>query len=1070
MDNESALKITDNNILIVDDQPSSIRYLSMVLKTEGYSVRIAVSGQAALDTIKSKLPDLILLDISMPDMDGFELCQRLKTSEHFKEIPVIFLSGLEKVADKVKGFQVGGIDYITKPFAPEEILARVKTQLSVRVMQNQLKQQNIQLQQAGELLERRVHERTKTLNKINKQLQEEIIERKQAEEALLELTERQKALLDSIQAFVYFKDRQLNYMTANKSLANMLNINVEDFAGKTDYDLFPKEGAVFYRQCDSQVMESGEAIYNLEESVIKPDGQKMVVLTTKVPYRNAEGVVIGIVGTTLDITDRKRAEEALRESEEKFRTLIAKMVNAFALHEMIYDEDGKPYNYRFLEINKAFEEITGLEATACIGKTVLEILPQTEKYWIDSYGKVVLTGKSIQFENYSQMLKKHFEISAYRLKKDQFATVFTDITRRKEAEAALQKANSLLSSIIESPDNIIIFVLDTNYHYLNFNQAHVKEMKAVYDADIEIGQSILNYISTEYDRLQAKENYKRVLKGERFTKVEEYGQFSKSWYELIFNPIYDSSDSVIGCAVFVTNITERKKAEIALKQAKEEADSANRAKSEFLANMSHEIRTPMNAIMGFSDLLWALLTDKKQKNYLDTIRSSTKTLLILINDILDLSKIEAGRLEIQYEATDLDHLFHEIEQIFTFKINEKGLDFFLDIEKDLPTGLIVDEIRLRQVLLNLIGNAIKFTDEGYIKLSVRKIFKEGGGKIDLMLAVEDTGIGIPKKQQAKMFESFTQMQGQSTRKYGGTGLGLAISKRLIKLMNGEISLRSTEGKGSVFEIKLKDVELSAIESRKPQKRRINLESITFEKATVLVVDDIESNRNLIYEYLTKVNLNVIKAQNGEESLLFAEECRPDLILMDLKMPIMDGYSATEKLKNNKNTKHIPIVALTASATSEEKQRIESSLFDSYLYKPVNIYELLEELSQYFNYTIKAFKKEESENKLNDQVENSRDSEEVSEEAIKLPELLNILEEEMSEKSKELADVMEIDAIEAFAKRAIDLGKTYHIKTLFDYGNTLAEYTENFDLDSMIKVLGKFDKIIKKIKEINENKM
>jgi len=495
--------------------------------------------------------------------------------------------------------------------------------------------------------------------------------------------------------------------------------------------------------------------------------------------------------------------------------------------------------------------------------------------------------------------------------------------------------------------------------------------------------------------------------------------------------------------------------------AKKEADSANRAKSEFLANMSHEIRTPMNAVIGFSDLLISLVKDKQQKNYLNSIRTSGRALLSLINDILDLSKIEAGRLEIQYSTTDLHLLFLEIQQIFMMKADEKGLDFIVEIEKDLPTGLIVDEIRIRQIVINLVSNAIKFTKQGHIKISVHKIFCENHNKINLIIAVEDTGIGIPEEQQAQMFESFTQMEGQSTRQYGGTGLGLAISKRLVELMNGEIVVHSTEGKGSVFQITLKNVELSTIGTRESQQQTIDLENISFEKATVLVVDDIESNRILIRECLSKVNLKMIEAQNGEIGLLCAEENQPDLILMDLKMPIMDGYQATEKLKENVVTKNIPVIALTASATSEEKQKMEISAFDDYLYKPIDVSELLEKLLQYLKYTKKQVDNKESETELVECYASQLSAEELE----KLPELLEILENEMLAESEELAYLMDMDGIETFAEKAVTLGEIYHVKLLTEYGNELAEYIENFELESMTKTVKKFDKIIGKIKKM-----
>jgi len=501
------------------------------------------------------------------------------------------------------------------------------------------------------------------------------------------------------------------------------------------------------------------------------------------------------------------------------------------------------------------------------------------------------------------------------------------------------------------------------------------------------------------------------------------------------------------------------------KQAEKEADSANRMKSEFLANMSHEIRTPMNAVIGFSDLLIPLVKDKQQKNYLDSIITSGRALLSLINDILDLSKIEAGHLEIQYSHTDLNLIFLEIQQIFMMKANEKGLDFIIKIEKGLPTGLIIDEIRIRQIVINLVSNAIKFTKQGYIKISVHKVFCENHNKINLIIAVEDTGIGIPEEQQARMFESFTQVEGQSTRQYGGTGLGLAISKRLIKLMNGEIMVQSKVNSGSVFTIILKDVELSAIGTRESQQQTINLENISFEKATVLVVDDIESNRILIRECLNQVNLKVIEAQNGEIGLLCAEENQPDLILMDLKMPIMDGYQATEKLKENVVTKNIPVIALTASATSEEKQKMETSAFDGYLYKPVDVSELLGKLSQYLKHTKREIEKafEVKSKESTEQVDIPFSAEELE----KLSELVKILENEMLADSQELAYLMDMDGIERFAEKIIILGENYRVKLLTEYGNKLAGHTENFELDNMTKTIKGFDKIIRRINAMIE---
>lgn len=256
-----------------------------------------------------------------------------------------------------------------------------------------------------------------------------------------------------------------------------------------------------------------------------------------------------------------------------------------------------------------------------------------------------------------------------------------------------------------------------------------------------------------------------------------------------------------------------------LEKARADAEAANKAKSQFLANISHEIRTPMNAVIGFSELLASLITDKKQKIYIEYIQTSGKSLLNLINDILDLSKVEAGMLEIQYEPTSLHVLIEETEQIFRMKIEEKNLRFLVDIDPELPTALMLDEVRLRQALINLVGNAVKFTETGHIKLTIRNERKiENQNKTNLIITVEDTGIGVPLNQQELIFESFRQQDGQSTRKFGGTGLGLSLTKKLIELMNGHISVQSTAQVGSVFTIRLYEVDIASVEAPVNKKR------------------------------------------------------------------------------------------------------------------------------------------------------------------------------------------------------------------------------------------------------------
>jgi signal transduction histidine kinase/DNA-binding response OmpR family regulator len=485
-----------------------------------------------------------------------------------------------------------------------------------------------------------------------------------------------------------------------------------------------------------------------------------------------------------------------------------------------------------------------------------------------------------------------------------------------------------------------------------------------------------------------------------------------------------------------------------LEIARREAESASRAKSEFLANMSHEIRTPLNAILGFSQLMTSLVTDEKQLGYLESIKIAGKSLLTLINDILDLSKIEAGMMEIRNDAVNLALLFHEIEQIFAAKCLEKGIDFIVRVNDRIPPALNLDEIRLRQVLLNLVGNAVKFTDKGHVILTVNGVYKSSERKrADLVISVEDTGFGIPENQYGAIFESFRQQSVDISKKYGGTGLGLSICDKLVRMMKGEILVNSEEGSGSVFTVWFYDVEVSSAAPEKQTAEALDVDEIVFDDGRVLVVDDVESNRQVLSAFLSKTALKALMAENGQEGILLAQEFVPDIIFMDIKMPGIDGLEATRRLRETETFAKTPIIALTAMGKTPEFSQDQDPGFSGYLTKPIDLGSFFKELMRFL-----PFQQRKRRNTDADTIELTA----LSTPIVRRAELIEVMESDITRQVAELkGGVMKISAVTDLGEQLIALGGSHGVSTLSSYGQRLLDYGQTFDIARIDKILARF---------------
>jgi len=496
-------------------------------------------------------------------------------------------------------------------------------------------------------------------------------------------------------------------------------------------------------------------------------------------------------------------------------------------------------------------------------------------------------------------------------------------------------------------------------------------------------------------------------------------------------------------------------------------DAANKAKSEFLANMSHEIRTPMNAVLGYAELLGFMLEDSTQRNYIESIKSSGRSLLTLINDILDLSKIEAGKLELQFEFVNTNSFFSEFERIFSLRTSDKGLKFILEISSGTPAGIYIDEARVRQIILNLIGNAIKFTEEGSVRLKVYsenpQIVSYSKDKteefIDLMIEVSDTGIGISREMQSEIFNPFVQAQGQDVRKYGGTGLGLAITYRLVQLMNGTIELESELNRGSLFRIRIPEVSYLRDIEKRSEDIKFDTNDIVFEKATIIVADDVEHNRKYLIDALSKTNIKIVEAEDGEKAFNLAKKIIPDLLITDIRMPVLDGFSLLNKLKNDDALKHIPVIAYSASVMKAQKDRIRESEFSGLLIKPVQISELFIELMNNLPYKstkISGIEKSLSETDLINEISD-------------LPGLINSLETNFKDTLKTFEIRQPIGEIKIFGEQLIKLGDNHNATIISEFGKDLFTAAVSFNIEAILNLIRKYPAKVELLKGVLNNK-
>ena len=608
---------------------------------------------------------------------------------------------------------------------------------------------------------------------------------------------------DAILVHPYVDHSSLPLLEANEAACAMLGLSVEELRKLSLDDILATSSLTSSqsRSAKEELSQTGYALY-VSKFVPKVGPPISVEIASRVFSVSEKKYVLSIAR---DITARIAVENEKERLSQDYHGLFSKMLEGFAMHEIICDEQGVPSDYKFLAVNPAFENLTGLKAVDVIGNTVRQILPDIETVWIERFGEVALTGEATIFDQYSELLERHFLVTAFQNAPMQFACIFTDVTEQKMTESTLKKA-------------------------------------------------------------------------------------------------------------------------------KEAAEKANEIKSNFLATMSHEIRTPLNGISGMLQLLNATSLNADQHEFIDAATVSAKRLTKLLCDILDHARIETGHLSIDNDIFCFEDIAKHMSEMFATTAKNGGIDFDIFLDDDISPRLAGDANRLAQVFGNLLGNAFKFTEHGSVSFSIHKM-PSLPEKCRVLCIVEDTGIGIPDNKMSYLFSPFTQVSEGYTRKFEGAGLGLSICKQLVHLMGGQICFVSEEQKGTAMYVSLG---FDIVNQNNALENSPLTRTPSFDDRRIMIVEDDKVNRHVLQRIVEMTGATTHCVEDGKTAIETLNENHFDLILMDIQMPIMDGVEATQAIRRGEAgqmNSSIPIVALTAYAMKEDKNRFLNAGMNEYLTKP-----------------------------------------------------------------------------------------------------------------------------------------
>lgn len=765
----------------------------------------------------------------------------------------------------------------------------------------------------------------------------DITDRKRAEETLNNSKLFLSMLLETISVPIFYKDLEGRYTGFNKAFEIFFGKSREQLIGKSVFDINPPELAKIYHAEDIKLFEKPSSqVY--DSQVRDAQGVLRDVVFHKASLINAQGSVIGLIGAILDITERKRAEEVLHESEERFRSAFLHSPIGMALVSL----DGK-----WVMGNTSLCSIVGYSEAELMTKTLQDITHPADQNADMEYVHQMLDGK---IANYT-MEKRYYHkdghivwvLLAVTLVKNStgtplyFISQIEDITKRKQTGKDLLESKTLVDSIVENVPLMIFLKEAQDLRFVVFNRAG-EELLGYNRKDL-LGKNDFDFFPPEQATYFVKKD-REVLNGEKdiLDIPEEVIKTAKKGIRILHTRkvCIRGADGVTKYLLGISeDITEAKEMERILIEGKQKAEELNTMKDQLLHNTSHEMRTPLNGIMGFAEIISGSEEAPEEiRGYARKIYNSGNHLLGIIKDILALAKIGSGNDKVTKNPINLYNILHVVGDLLTVDIQNNQVEFAIDYSARLPKEFVADGEKIQQIITNLVSNAVKFSHKGQVKIRV-DCGETIGSSVDCLIHVSDTGFGIQKEKLHLLFKRFSQVDGSSTRKYGGTGLGLAISQSLAQLMDGEITVASEYGEGTTFTLRLPltiNHEKRIISGKKVIKTC---------NAKVLIVDDDPTATELCAVILGIIGCKTDIAKNGKIALDMLDKNNYDVILMDCHMPEMDGFEATKAIrgKEKQTQKHVPIIALTAAAFEEDGIKCSEIGMDDYISKPMKMADL-----------------------------------------------------------------------------------------------------------------------------------